>query len=447
LQQLNDPQHTGTGPAGPPKTEGQAASGDPAISVYGLQQHVAWRDSAGAIWDAFWDSGSPGLGWRLQQINKGAVDTACDPSGCISLSKFSVNLSNLLENNTVGFVSIIGDLPPISSGRARTCADAPTTAMSPDLPTNVMSVSKVLTTVGVLQSLAKHGLTIDDKISPFIYPDWAQGPGINTITFRDLLTHKSGFRQDATGSICGGKNTTYSVLQTIIANGVTPANKAAIPTYNNCNFAIFRELLPAMEGQSFPATASRANQSANFYIQYMNDNVFAPVGVPRSECKPPAEINHMLSYPFPAGSTKGTDWDDWTLACGGGGWVLSSSDLHKVIRDLASGNALLSTVEKNLMSSNSSQLGWDNTVRRDCSPVSTASPPPFAVCKNGSFLDATGHGTWSYAGIISCNVPVVVIVNSRIADPANQLQNVDIIVSVQKALNGATVQGTPKNCP
>ena len=62
---------------------------------------------------------------------------------------------------------------------------------------NVASVGKMFTTIAVLQSLARHHLSIDSRIWPFLPPDWVRGPGIDTITFRELLTHRAGFRLDS----------------------------------------------------------------------------------------------------------------------------------------------------------------------------------------------------------------------------------------------------------
>jgi len=176
-------------------------------------------------------------------------DVVCDALGCISLGKFSANIAAALNNNTVGYVFYVGGLPSSFAGQARTTADPPSIAMLPDLATNVASLSKVLTTVGVLQSLTKHNLTIDDKILPYLYPDWTKGSNIDTMTFRDLLSHKSGFE------VCGGDKVTYEDIREQIAAGVQLANKT--PLYNNCNFAIFRELLPFMEGSSITGSDSQ----------------------------------------------------------------------------------------------------------------------------------------------------------------------------------------------
>jgi hypothetical protein len=351
-------------------------------------------------------------------------DTVCDPNGCISLNKLSANISSTLNNNVVGYVSIVAGTLAFG-GQARTVNDPPNAAMLPGYPSNVASVSKVLTTVGVLQSLATHNLTIDDKISPYLWSDWQKGSNIDTITFRDLLTHKAGFRNN-----CNGSNTTYSVLQTQIADGVKLTDKT-VASYNNCNFAIFRELLPFMEGSSFSGPASsRAAWSANFYINYMNQHIFQPVGISTRACKPPTDTNYVvLSYPNPAASAHGNDRGDWTLSCGGGGWVLSANDLSAVVNDLANGNVLLTNAEKTAMNSNC--LGWDCSVRNDC-------PDPY-VCKNGS-LDSGSTTLWTYLGILKCNVPVVVIVNSQ--TPSSQ----DIIDVVTNAYNIAGVSGKAVPC-
>lgn len=370
---------------------------------------------------------------------------ACDTQGCISEAKLSANIASTLNGKVVGFVAIVGGMPSAFGGQARTAADPPAMAMLPDLQTNLASVSKTLTTVRVLQSLAKHGLTINDKIAPFLYSDWVQGPNINLITFKDLLTHRSGFRAG-----CGGANTTYAVLKAQIATGVTTANMA-VGSYNNCNFAIFRELLPRMEGVNLTPLpdALRAPQSAALYITYMNEGVFQPLGIPSigggtAQCMPPpAGTPDIWSYPNPAGTAHGTDWGNWTLSCGGGGWVLTPADLFRVVNDLATGNVLLTNAEKAQMFADC--LGWDCSVRSDC-------PTPY-VCKNGDLPNGP-IAVWTYAGIFKCTVPVVVVVNSFLPAPYqpydtsdNPIPNSgDIVGLVHAAYDGAAVAGTPKPC-
>lgn len=343
-----------------------------------------------------------------------ALDTACDLSGCISLSKFSANIDSQLKGNVVGYVSTVGALAIVSKdGMARTASDSPSRAMDTDIPTNTASLSKVLTTIGVLRSLSKNNLTIDSKISPYLPPDWSQGSNISTISFRDLLTHSAGFRVNGNGA-----NTTYAVLKQQIANGVLLSDKA-VPQYNNLNFAIFRELLPFMEGFNDPGPANRPAATATFYINYMRQQVFQPVGISDADCKPPANSNPVLSYPPPPiGATNGLDWGDWTAACGGGGWVMSAADLYKVMLSLSGGNTLLSDTQKAQM--NASCLGWDCSVQTQTDFVG----------KNG-ILNNGNIWLWTFFGVFKCTVPVVVVVNSN--TPSN------ITGVVATAFNNATV--------
>lgn len=379
--------------------------------------------------------------------------TACDPQGCISEAAFRNNIVNAVSGQVVGYVVTVGGLAPAFGGLARTSADPPTNTLTSlgMLPTediNVASVSKTLTAIGVLQSLAKHNISIGSSISPYIYADWSQGPNINTVTFNDLLTHRSGFPGN---NVCGGDNTMYSVLKTIVANGVSATHETdngGNGNYSNCNFAIFRELLFIMEGNSIknlPDGPKRAQASANFYVSYMNQHVFSPVGVQPVTCAPnPNPVFAMLSYPFPAdnypgwnGAQGNTPTGDWTLSCGGGGWNVSAGDLFLVLNDIASGNVLLTPAEKALMSSANNHFpGWDNAVRSDC-------PSPQALCKNGNIPGSVnGNPTaniWTYLGVFKCNVPVVVVVNSAL--------NNDIIDIVANAYNSLPQSGTQQSCP
>jgi hypothetical protein len=377
-------------------------------------------------------------------------DIVCDPNGCISLSKFTNNIINALTNNVTGYVAIVGDSLgggiPLAGGLARTSTDGSILSMNNfRLLTNIASVSKLMTTIAVLKSLSAHNLTLDTKIARYIYPDWPRDASIDTITFRDLLSHRSGFRDS-----CGA--TTYWDLKAQIQKGVD-TTLIGTAQYCNGNFGIFREMLPLMEGQiappeaGFPFGQPRPDWSAAFYISYVNQHVFAPLQIPTRDCKPPPSgTDYILSYPLPAGTSPGIDWGDGTLECGAGNWWLSGGDIFKVVNDLARGNVLLTATEKALMNgSTPTYIGWDNTVRGGC-------PNP-NLCKNGNLqrrdqaLIPTQWNISTYAGIFKCVVPVVVIVNSTLPPPQPVSYNSDLIPFVQQAYNGALTNDPPQPCP
>lgn len=333
-------------------------------------------------------------------------DTVCDGTGCISLKKFSEYIDNELQGKVVGYVSMIGFAPIISTyGQARTTANPPATAMSTSVPSNIASLSKVLTTVAVLQWLASHNLTVAAKISPYLPPDWIHGPNIDMITFKDLLTHKAGFRNDE-------NNELYAGLQQQIADGVQLSNMA-IPQYNNLNFALFRVLLPYMAGFSDPGPAQRATATADFYVDYMRQHVFLPLGITQADCKPAVGSDPVFYYPAPAaGLIPGVNGGDWTLICGGGGWVLTTEDLYKIMMDLMSGNKLLTNSEKAQM--NSDCLGWDCSVGPEVDFVGKNGILHYIYTNNNQT-----HDYWleTFFGIFKGKVPVVLLVNS--APPQN----------------------------
>lgn len=355
-----------------------------------------------------------------------ADTVACDQLGCLSEQQLLNNIVKLLNNNVVGYVVIVGGLPPVSGGVARTSTDLPKAAMSPDMPMNIQSVSKTLTAISILQWLPTVvlpgntvppsgpvvGASLDTPIWPYIYPDWKQngqfGPNVDQITFRELLRHTSGFGQAAG---CGDGQT-YAGVKALVQAGVksTDIGKQA---YGNCNFALLRELLPALAGQQTILNdadgPTRAGASSKFYIDNMNTRVFAPLGIQTTNCTP-VGAGGILSYPYPPDTTPGLDWKDWALMCGGGGWQMKASDLIKVINSLATGTVLLPFGEAAQMVANSSSgcLGWDCAVRSDC-------PNPY-VCKNGGMQNGAISAS-TYAGIFKGTVPVVVYVNSIIPAP------------------------------
>jgi CubicO group peptidase (beta-lactamase class C family) len=373
---------------------------------------------------------------------------ACDTQGCISEAKFSSNIVAKLKNTVTGYVVTVGGMPSVFAGSARTAANQPVLAMLPTETIDVASVSKTFTAIGAIQSIFNHNLSINSPISPYIYSDWVQGPNIKTITFEDLLTHASGFPGN---QVCGGANTGYALLKSIIAAGVAADHEQQPHVYSNCNFAMFRELLFIMEGHSIfglPDGPVRALASAGFYVSYMNQHVFGPAGVQQVTCAPnPDAYFAMLAYPFPAGTAAG--WDgggDWTLACGGGGWNLSAGDMSLVLNVIARGGTLLTAAQQAAMSTN--YLGWDNAVRADC-------PSPAALCKNGDISNGN-IAIWTYLGVFKCNVPVVVVVNSFLPAPYQPYDthgqtlpgsHSDIIGLVADAFNGAGVAGAAQPCP
>ena len=182
----------------------------------------------------------------------GSAGRACASRACISLSRLARSIDSQLRGKTVGYVALVGPSKVVSSGLARTAANPPKLAMGPDVMVNVASVGKMFTTIAVLQSLARHHRSIDSRIWPFLPPDWVKGPGIDTVTFAELLTHRAGFRLDS-----GLVFQTGNAAREQISHGIQQVDKQ-VADYNNIDFTIFRDMLPFMEGVRDPGPAARA---------------------------------------------------------------------------------------------------------------------------------------------------------------------------------------------
>jgi CubicO group peptidase (beta-lactamase class C family) len=339
----------------------------------------------------------------------GSADRVCSASACVSLSRLARSIDTQLRGSAVGYVALVGRSHVVASGLARKATDPPKLAMGPDVMVNVASVGKMFTTIAVLKSLARHHLSIDSRISPFLPPDWVKGPGIDTITFRELLTHRAGFRLDS-----GLVFTTENAAKQQVRHGIDQVDKQ-VADYNNINFTIFRDLLPFMEGVHGPGPAARAAAADRFFLSYVQRQVFGPVGVTDARCAPVRDAMLMYLPPF-SGTAPGSPALVGPSACSGGGWFMTPANLLRVL-DGVINDRLLPGSQREQMDDNC--LGWD------CSVAGQAGyRGKYGGCCGGS------AGLQIFFGILARTIPVVIATNSTGPPP---LQAV-----VQTALHTAT---------
>jgi CubicO group peptidase (beta-lactamase class C family) len=354
-------------------------------------------------------SAGPHAGGLAATRPPGSADRVCVRGACVSLSRLAHGITTQLNGKVAGYVALIGRSRVLASGLARTAADPPQLAMGPDVMVNVASVGKMFTTIAVLQSLARHHLSIDSRISLFLPPDWVKGPGIDTITFGELLTHRAGFR------LSGGRVfVTDNAAREQIRHGIRQTDQQ-VADYNNINFTIFRDMLPFMEGARDQGPAA-----TRFFISYVQRQVFDPVGVTDATCGPVRDA--MLMYPPPgAGTGPGRPDPAGPSGCSGGGWFMTPAGMLRVLYGLIRGS-LLSSSQRQQMDGNC--LGWD------CSLTGTAS----YVGKGG---DDGSVGLHTFFGIIAGTIPVVVVTNSNLG-ATNPNRGETLTPVVETALSAAT---------
>lgn len=244
-----------------------------------------------------------------------------------------------------------------STGNARkSVAGGSSTPWNSSQEINVASVTKALTAVAVFQLMKKNNLSITDKIGPWLPTYFNATQTIKDLTFEELMTHSSGIREGSTGF-----DTMIAVVRRPLADPLKTKNQ-----YANMNFALFRAMIPYLRDKSAAAlqesTMLPANPSgfetwlSNAYIGYMQSNVFTPIGLGVTNCKPSAGTAQAFSEPSgPAQAI--ANLTDWTEVSGGGGYFMSVMEMARFNVFLAHTNDILSEEQRSIM--DSKYMGWD----------------------------------------------------------------------------------------
>lgn len=227
----------------------------------------------------------------------------------------------------------------------------------------IASVTKTITAVATLQLLEANNLPVTEKISSWLPNDWVKGPGIGQLTFRDLMQHKSGFRQifdslsDAQKENWGND---WDGLKWIVENGAIPGSARK---YKNANFALLRVIMPELWKASGADDADFAfNTKGNngfLYVWYVTNHIFNPSGIDvgasctASQYYQPQARGYDANDASESGVMSETSWAN----CGGDvGLRLSARDLARFMVHLDNGT-LLSPAWRFVM--DYYRLGWE----------------------------------------------------------------------------------------
>ncbi len=251
---------------------------------------------------------------------------------------FESNVIDEMSGEAVGWaLSITFDGQTYNGGHAegdaRTAADLPVTTQSPNKDMHVASVSKPLTTIVTLRVLQNLGLTPDEEIAPYLPSDWVLGDGVDDLTFRDFMTHHSGFGQ----KVDDGFNT-YSALQGVIAQDVGSTGWS----YANANFGLLRVAVAGLLGidpVDYPGEEPDVLTAAAFIVeaQALYDSIGVSV-----DCEA-TDANATIQYDFPDTGAAGYEEPDRSLECGGIEWFINANELAGVMATLRYTQQLLST--------------------------------------------------------------------------------------------------------
>jgi len=272
------------------------------------------------------------------------VNELCTGDDCFSYDTFAENIKERVGGEAVGYGFIIyhnGNTNNFyTEGLRITAADGQELfTLTNEL--HIASISKTISTMALMRLLENKGISVDAPMHTYLPSDWAKGSNVTSITFRNLVTHNSGFRSGGNGSA-----NSYANLKTMVANGVSLADKAQY-SYANVNFGLLRILIPRINGYS-PSFAGSIEQGyANAYVSYVQTTVMAKAAIPTKDCKP--EANPTLCYTYPDNGANGWNTGDLTLNSGAFGWYLSIADLGNILTKFMHTEEIVSNSARNKM--------------------------------------------------------------------------------------------------
>jgi CubicO group peptidase (beta-lactamase class C family) len=281
--------------------------------------------------------------------------------------------------------------------------DHPSVEWTLDKPMGIASVSKTITAVALLRLWQEKGRTfsLDAPFWPHIKtlcPDVS--PDVKTVTIRQLLQHKSGFKK-------GVDVTSPADLEKLLKQPLAfPAGTHE--EYDNNNFYIARLVLEQIGHVQ--------------YTPYVKQHVLSPMGITQMETHFQAE-QPTCGYGKPGTTRPGFPFD-WKCeaTAGAAGWYGSITDLGRFLAGLRS-HKVLSVATTDMMYKD--LLGWDT------------SDPGWE--KNGGWFWDEGSGTGSRAGAFRSSiyhfpddVDAVMFINSDAPEPPEAILQQAWLASMQR---------------
>lgn len=291
--------------------------------------------------------------WLLVSCEEEELGMA-NPGPAFDIDLFEQNIKDALTNHSVGFAYAINQNGLLQRegavGKARTAADG-NVDMTVNTPINIASVSKTITTVAALRVLQDNpNVDLDDEIAPYLPLTWKLGPGMDEVTFEELLSHTSGIE------FSGGKeDQSYVNLREIVEKGVTGPKTYK---YSNVGISLFRILIPNLQDEySAPVDVTPAQRFAYIYWSYVMNEIFDPMSLTKAYLDEPD--NAAFLYSYPDYGSNGIQTGNWSLYSAAGGWFLSAHELAKFMAHVRYNDGILSPQTRAILDEG---LGWTEAV-------------------------------------------------------------------------------------
>ncbi|MDI1436148.1 serine hydrolase [Polyangium sorediatum] len=283
--------------------------------------------------------------------------------------------------------------------------------MTYDIPMNIWSVSKALTGARMAEVLAALQISPQAAIGPYI-PSWlSPGPGVEKITFEELLEHKSGMPQPA------GDCNVPSVFHDWLEEGceihfiTQECLNNGTDEYNSMTYVLLQVLIANMTtnlsqemtnyGKSDAWTAGKLLDLHVRGSYFMGEAAY-------SGCTHTLSHSPFAYPPNATSTTAGYQYGtDFNTGCGTGGFALTAYDLAKTFSLLYAGD---------IMQQEAVDMVFDSGYGMDWAGT-TIGGTPF-VMKGGGF-ETSGTEQQSILFVFKDHPGTVVVQNTNIHSDDN----------------------------
>lgn len=274
----------------------------------------------------------------------------------VDLDRFAQEIRDRMDNFTVGYSYAIAQNGVVVRHGAN--GDRRTPTATNGLPTAIpftsetlnemSSTTKTVTLVAVLRALRDRGISVDSPVAPYLPVTWTRHPTMNSVTFRQLLSH--GKKPDPGNGLLRPSscdtNDYYACLRDAVAGGMTVGNG-----YNNIHYGIFRVILPfVLDPGGMAALFASANNDAYknaIYSQQFRTYMkwILQQGGVDADFEYALNPGETIAYRYSWGPPRGNEYlnnsssDDY-LAAGPGGLKMKSSEFALFLSRLEQGAIL-----------------------------------------------------------------------------------------------------------
>ena len=252
---------------------------------------------------------------------------SCDNGECFTIDNMKNELDSILLSKNIskyGYMIEKGSKRhSLAVGPNRTAANPPIKEFTVYDRFNPASVCKLFTATAIIRSCEQNGISLDQPIRQF-FPSWFNlSSSWNYVAISDLISHNSGLRG---GSFCYR----LSTVQAQLRSGVD-ANLIGSYHYENMNYAISRVLLFYLNGQVEQQGIPLENQISDYFLYYMNEYLFNPIGADDVSSTP--ESDESLFYVADL-TSNGADFGDRYLQEGSSGLQVSIQETFGFFKEL-----------------------------------------------------------------------------------------------------------------